>query len=933
MLPKRSVSLLLCAALALSPCVFALPRTALAATVPDNPQGSTVPRIYEGDSMNKNDGTVTYNRGTVINNNGTVANNNGTVTTNNGTVTQNYPGRAVVVNNGTVADNNGTVERNASLGTINYNADSSTVTRNEGTVTTNCGTVETNESGGMVTNNNGTVNTNNGEIFRIYDGRTAGVNNGTVQYNFGTVTTNKSGGTVAYNKGTVNRNEGTVTYSAPSGTVGANSGTVAENSGTVTTNTGNMIRNYGTVGANSGTVDSNLTSATVTTNSGNVYNRGGTVTTNASGGMVANYSGTVTTNASGGTVNNYGGTVTANHGTVTQYYVVTFAGTGVGNMTATGLTDINGAQWAANADVVTLTPKAGFIFAAAPSTTSGMLTAVGSGYRLTGLTGSAAVTVNVAALAAPAFVRHPAPQTKTEGDPATFTVAVSGVPAPTYQWQISSDGAVTWRDVADGTGGTTTAYTTPATTLSMDGCQYRCVATNSQGSTTSRPATLIVSTAPILPTITTAALSHGVVGAAYSQTLVATGTMPITWSIESGALPAGLTLNAPAGEITGTPTTAGVSSFTVKAANTTGSDTQPLSITVNAALAAPTITTQPASQTITAGNAAIFTAAATGNPAPAYQWQVYMNGASAWSNVTNGAGGDTASYTTSATTLSMSGYQYRCVATNSQGSVESGAATLTVVIPAPNVTVSPSSLAFGSFPAGSAPVARVVTVTNTDMRNSIGFSLPQHSDFIITAIEGFDSAHEAIMQPGGSAKFSVQPVGSLPVGHYSRQIGLVFRDSTSLDIPVTFTLNSASSGGSSISGGGADTGNQYAGSFAMGASGALVLTVQAPCEKCVSVMVDGVRLKENTDYSKACGSTVVTFTPAYLATCKDGTHSIRVQFTDGRYDGNFTTPLFASLATSAMRAVPATGGAPIWPRPFVLLGLTCVAYALRRKRA
>ena len=87
------------------------------------------------------------------------------------------------------------------------------------------------------------------------------------------------------------------------------------------------------------------------------------------------------------------------------------------------------------------------------------------------------------------------------------------------------------------------------------------------------------------PSITTDTLPDGKVGEAYSQTLTATGTAPITWSIDGG-LPAGLSLNADTGEISGTPTAAGSSTFTVKATNSAGSDTKELSIVI--AKAAPT---------------------------------------------------------------------------------------------------------------------------------------------------------------------------------------------------------------------------------------------------------------------------------------------------------------------------------------------------------
>ena len=85
------------------------------------------------------------------------------------------------------------------------------------------------------------------------------------------------------------------------------------------------------------------------------------------------------------------------------------------------------------------------------------------------------------------------------------------------------------------------------------------------------------------PTITTSSLPDGKVGVAYSQTLTADGTTPITWNIIGGTLPESLTLNETTGKISGTPTAAGTASFTVKAENSAGSDTKELSITITKA--------------------------------------------------------------------------------------------------------------------------------------------------------------------------------------------------------------------------------------------------------------------------------------------------------------------------------------------------------------
>ncbi|HRJ52820.1 MAG TPA: cellulase family glycosylhydrolase [Candidatus Thiothrix moscowensis] len=83
--------------------------------------------------------------------------------------------------------------------------------------------------------------------------------------------------------------------------------------------------------------------------------------------------------------------------------------------------------------------------------------------------------------------------------------------------------------------------------------------------------------------ITTTSLTAGTAGTAYSaQASASGGTSPYTWSLAAGSLPTGLSLST-AGIISGTPTTAGTASFSVKVTDSKGlSDTQTLSLTINA---------------------------------------------------------------------------------------------------------------------------------------------------------------------------------------------------------------------------------------------------------------------------------------------------------------------------------------------------------------
>ena len=95
---------------------------------------------------------------------------------------------------------------------------------------------------------------------------------------------------------------------------------------------------------------------------------------------------------------------------------------------------------------------------------------------------------------------------------------------------------------------------------------------------------------------------------------------------------------------------------------------------------APTITTQPAAQAVTAPATATFSVVATGDPAPTYQWEVSTDGGASYAAI---AGATGASYTTPATAVADDGRQYRVVVSNEGGSVTSAAALLTVTEPPP----------------------------------------------------------------------------------------------------------------------------------------------------------------------------------------------------------------------------------------------------------
>ncbi|MCU0952704.1 MAG: immunoglobulin domain-containing protein [Burkholderiaceae bacterium] len=148
---------------------------------------------------------------------------------------------------------------------------------------------------------------------------------------------------------------------------------------------------------------------------------------------------------------------------------------------------------------------------------------------------------------------------------------------------------------------------------------------------------------------------------------------------------------------------------------------------MNAAVVAPTITTQPQSVTVTAGQTATFTVVATGTAPLAYQWR---------RNGTDIAGATSASYTTPATTVADSGAVFSVRITNaSPTAAVSANAMLTVnAVPptpvAPSITTQPQNVSvtagqtatFTVVATGTAPLAYQWRRNGTDIAGATGAS-------------------------------------------------------------------------------------------------------------------------------------------------------------------------------------------------------------------
>ena len=215
------------------------------------------------------------------------------------------------------------------------------------------------------------------------------------------------------------------------------------------------------------------------------------------------------------------------------------------------------------------------------------------------------------AQAAPAVTTPAALPTGTTGSFYSQTLAASGGTAP-YTWSTIS-GSLPLGLTLSSAGAITGTPTSPGTS------NFTVRVTDSVGSSTTQAFSLTIATG--LTILTPAALPTGTTGSFYSQTLAASGgSAPYTWSTISGSLPLGLTVSS-AGAITGTPTSPGTSSFTVRVTDSVGSSmTQAFALTINQQSTGLTILTTSALPSGTVGVAYSQGFSATGGSTPYKGW-------------------------------------------------------------------------------------------------------------------------------------------------------------------------------------------------------------------------------------------------------------------------------------------------------------------------
>ncbi len=308
---------------------------------------------------------------------------------------------------------------------------------------------------------------------------------------------------------------------------------------------------------------------------------------------------------------------------------------------------------------------------------------------------NAAILTVTPAPSAPTIVSQPVSQSVTAGQTATFSVTAAGTAPLSYQWQ--QNGAAI-------AGATSSTYIIPATAASDNGYQFTVKISNSVGTMTSTAAVLTVTPPPGSPAISTQPASQIVtVGQTATFSVVATGTAPLVYQWQKNGV---AIIAASSSTYTTPPTTTSDSGaqFTVTVSNSVGkTSSNAAALTVTPAPIAPSITNQPSSQIVTAGQTATFSVIAAGTAPLNYQWQ--KNGAAI-------SGATSSTYKTPAATGSDNGAQFAVTVTNSVGSVTSNTAALTVSVP-PTIAGQPSNqtvtigqtATFSITAAGTAPLS------------------------------------------------------------------------------------------------------------------------------------------------------------------------------------------------------------------------------------
>ena len=254
----------------------------------------------------------------------------------------------------------------------------------------------------------------------------------------------------------------------------------------------------------------------------------------------------------------------------------------------------------------------------------------------------------------------------------------------TYQWQVSIDGGVTWNNIPTATAA---SLTIPSVTAALNNTQYRSVATNTCGSTTSNAALLTVNPAT---TITSSPTGVTVCSGSNASFCVTASGNNLTYQWEMA-----VDCTAPFTNVVGGTTSClnitNAVATAVYRCKVTGSCGA--TVTSNCAQltvgALATVTEQPTNKEICTNGNTSFAVDGTSIFPITYQWQVSNDGGSTWSNI-NGATSTILTLSNVGVTQNNSRYRCQLFTTACPTPANSNSAVLTVrALPTVGLSASP----------------------------------------------------------------------------------------------------------------------------------------------------------------------------------------------------------------------------------------------------
>lgn len=366
-------------------------------------------------------------------------------------------------------------------------------------------------------------------------------------------------------------------------------------------------------------------------------------------------------------------------------------------------------QWRRNGSALSGATQAMYAISSAQDANEGDYTCLISNVAGSAVSNSATLVVTDR----PTIVLHPVSKTVNPGSLVEFTVGATGTEPLSYQWRKDGTSLV---------GATDSIYSIPSATELKEGI-YTCLVSNVAGDATSNPAVLVVMNPPSI-TLNPASQTLNP-GSSTTLSVSATGDLPLSYQWKKGGVViAGATATDYA--IVGA-TESDEGSYTCKVSNAAGNAvSSAATLSVNNP---PSISQQPASNTVNPGAGVTLSITADGTEPLSYQWR--KNG-----SVISGA--TLTSYTMASVKEADEG-SYICSVSNMVDTKTSEVATLSVNNP-PSISSHPASRTVNP----NATVTLSVTATGTTplsyqwRKGSSGIVGATLADYVISSVKESD---------------------------------------------------------------------------------------------------------------------------------------------------------------------------------------------------